>query len=404
MRSLRLATFAIICCMVAGTASATSTPAPAPTPGQKLVPTIRCEPAVIEADEELAWRLSLTLTNPLAVSLLADSGRAVVEDLGKGETRDARTTVLPLSSLVNAVGTLAPGDSRTLRWTAPATIENGRVSIEIDMHDSTGTSHHLTASAEVEPGPYSKRHPSDVLVVDGRKVEIVYVAPADSSVLPAPGVLLVHGHAHHARQMLRGARALSRAGFAVMLVSQPGYGLSEGPPDFMGPRTMAAASAALDRLARSPGVDSTRLGAWGVSRGATVVTLLMTRRSDVRAAVAQAGIFDMWAAYRGTHFEGIRANMVAEAGPDSSAWQARSAAYSAQRLKGRLLLLHGEDDANAPVTQAKAFYAQLQAFGADVEAEFFPGAEHLLPRDQVAGRAMEFLRAALAPAVGATKH
>lgn len=118
----------------------------------------------------------------------------------------------------------------------------------------------------------------------------------------------------------------------------------------------------------------------------------MTRRGDVRAAVAQAGIFDMWAGYRGTRFEGIRANMVAEAGPDSSAWRERSAAYSAKTLKGRLLILHGEDDANVPVAQAKAFYAELKAIGTEVEAEFFPRAEHALPRDQASGRAMEFLR------------
>lgn len=256
MPSARLATLAVICCIFTCMTSEISTSAPSRVAGRKQDPTIRCEPAVIKADDELAWHLSLTLTNPLALPLIADSGRVVVEDLGEGETRVDRTSELPLSRLVKDVGTLEPGTSRTLGWAAPSTIEHGRVSFEIDMHDPSGTSHHLTASAGIEPDLYSKQHPSDLPVVSGRRVEIVYVAPADSSARPAPGVLLVHGHAHHARQMLRRARTLSSTGFAVMLVSQPGYGLSEGPPD-LGPRTIAAASAAFDRLARSPRVDST---------------------------------------------------------------------------------------------------------------------------------------------------
>lgn len=402
MPSPRRAMFAVICA-IACMASDISNSTPSPAAERRQAPTIRCEPAVFEPDDEFVWHSTLTLSNPSAVPLIADSGRVVVEDLGKGETRVPRTSELPLSRLVKVLGTLEPGDSRSVAWSAPATIEHGRASIEIDMHDSSGASRRLTASARIEPGPYSKLHPSDLLVVGGRKVEVVYVAPADSSALPAPGVLLVHGHAHHARQMLRRARTLSREGFAVMLMSQPGYGLSEGPADEMGPRTIAAASAALDRLARSPGVDSTRLGALGFSRGATVVTLLMTRRGDVRAGVAQAGVFDMWAGYRGTQFEGIRANMLAEAGRDSAAWRERSAAYSAKTLKGRLLILHGEDDANVPVAQAKAFYAQLKAIGADVEAEFFPAAEHALPPDLASARALEFLRRTLAPVRAAAR-
>lgn len=72
--------------------------------------------------------------------------------------------------------------------------------------------------------------------------------------------------------------------------------------------------------------------------------------------------------------------------------------------QGAVLILHGEDDANVPVAQAKAFYAQLKAMGADVDAECFPGAEHALPQDQASGRAMELLERALAPAGGAAQR
>jgi dipeptidyl aminopeptidase/acylaminoacyl peptidase len=363
---------------------------------------MQCEPATVVADSEITWRLSLTVRNPLAVSLTADSGQVVVEDRGEGELNAPRTSDLPMSQLVATLGTLAPGESRTLPWMAPATVDRGRLTFEIDAHDSLGAAHRLSAKADAEPSAFSKQHPSQLIDVNGRKVEIVYVAPPDSS-RPAPGVLLIHGHAHNARHMLRGARMLHQAGYAVMIVSQPGYGLSAGPADFMGPRTIAAASAAFDRLARSSGVDSTRLGAWGISRGATVVTLLMMHRPDVRAGIAQAGVYDMWANYRGTQFVGIRANMVAEIGSDSAAWRERSAALSPEKLKGRLLILHGEADPRVPFGQARAFYQDLKARGAEVEAEFLPGAEHMLPRDRVGERTMEFLSRSLRAAAAVSR-
>src|SRR5438093_2655459 len=106
MPSRRLATFALICFTFACMVSQISTSAPSPAAGRKQAPAIRCEPAVAVADEEFAWHLSLTLTNPSAAPLIADSGRVVVEDLDQGETRAPRTNKLPLSRLVQAVGTL----------------------------------------------------------------------------------------------------------------------------------------------------------------------------------------------------------------------------------------------------------------------------------------------------------
>jgi len=376
-------------------------PAAASPTGASKSPTLSCSPAVLVPGDDLAWRMSVSLSNPLSVPLMVDSGAIVVEDLSDNALNADRVSAQPLGRLGDVLRTVSPGAAREARWAAPALVDTGRLTLELDAHDSLGTAYHLTASVALAPGSYSEEHPSEILTVDGKRVEVIYVAPEDS-VRPAPGVLLVHGHAHYARQMLRVARTLHRAGFAVMLVSQPGYGRSEGPPDLMGPHTIAAASAAMDRLAREPGVDPGRLGAWGVSRGATVVTLLMTRRGDVRAGISQAGIYDLWAAYRGTAFDGIRANIASEAGRDSAAWRARSAAYSAKALRGRLLILHGEGDRNVPVEQAKAFYGQLKALGASVDAEIFPASEHELPRDQVAARAIGFLTDALRPKAAAS--
>src|SRR6185503_3345053 len=105
-------------------------------PEDALRPRLRAEPASIEATEDLTWRVSLTLENRLDVALYPDSGQAIAEDTGPGETRvPGRTTELPLQRLVRMVPSLAPGASRTLEWTGLAGMEQGTIAFTIFAHD-----------------------------------------------------------------------------------------------------------------------------------------------------------------------------------------------------------------------------------------------------------------------------
>jgi dipeptidyl aminopeptidase/acylaminoacyl peptidase len=191
--------------------------------------------------------------------------------------------------------------------------------------------------------------------------------------------LLVHGHANQARGMLVQAQRLSTLGFSVMLVSQPGYGQSTGPADFMGPATVKALEAALDRLEQMARVDRSRIAVWGISRGATAAALLAERRPEVRALVVQSGIYDLWAAYRGTRLPGFRETIVQEAGTDSAGWRARSPVLESGALKAAVLVMHGEADDRAPVDQAKGFVQALQSHGLEAESKFLPAVGHVLP-------------------------
>ena len=66
----------------------------------------------------------------------------------------------------------------------------------------------------------------------------------------------------------------ARGGFTVLAVSQPGYGKSEGPPDFVGPNTIAVLEQGVGLLAASPYADPHRLGVFGYSRGGLVLRML----------------------------------------------------------------------------------------------------------------------------------
>jgi dipeptidyl aminopeptidase/acylaminoacyl peptidase len=350
----------------------------------------------VDASVELTWDVVFTIFNPLGVGIYPDSLTLVVEDLDPGETRAPRTSSLDLAPLLRAVESVGAGDSATFQSSVPATAEHARLTFKLGVRQGDRVTYASTATVEAMPGPFSLEHPSQFLEVGGKKVEYVLVPAARDSGL-APGLMMIHGHANHARKMLRSARMYSARGYTVLLASMPGYGQSDGPPDFMGPATVKAMAAAFDRLKAAPGVDPKRLGLWGVSRGATVVTLLAQQRNDVACVISQSGIYDMWAGYRGTGIPGIRENMVNEMGRDSSAWRARSPALATGKPGAAFLILHGENDANVPFAQARGFAQALAARGVTVETRFFPDAEHMLPRGEVQRTAVEFLKRQLAP-------
>jgi dienelactone hydrolase len=419
-------------------------------PAALHAPVLRATAATVAPDEDFMWRVNLVIRNPTARGIYLDSLLLEVEPDTPIQQRSSRTSVERFDRIVRLVDGLAPGDSTSVQLVTQAGAEHATLTLRLGARDAQRNVYRAFTTVRAEPGRFSRAHPSVLVRVNGRAVETVLVpaasvaegdaagreesrgqaegggvaggrAPGDEgpggepaggeeapagdtragaalgSVAPdssgrAPGVLLVHGHGASARTMLAMARVLSRRGFAVMLVSMPGYGGSEGPPDFMGPATLAAASAALDRLGASPGVDPARLGAWGLSRGATVVAELAARRRDLRAVVAQGGIYDLWAEARDTRVAGIRGVIESEAGRDSAAWGERSPILRAGRVRGAVLLLHGERDPNVPIAQARAFEAALRAAGADVEATYYSGSGHALPRAPSNRTALDFLR------------
>lgn len=335
-------------------------------------------PDTVRASAQFTWTVPLGLSNPAAVGLYVDSLTLRTEDLGAGETRAARVIESPLPVLVKLLPTIAAHDSSTLQFVGPATRERARLTFTFLVHQAEGKPFTLERTVEAVPGPTSSQYPSHLIMVNGRKVETVLVPSLEDG--PAPGLLLIHGHASNARLMLPLALQVAKRGYTVMLVSMPGYGLSQGPADFMGPATLAAAEAALDSLEAVPSVRGQKVGAWGVSRGATVALELAQARKELACAIGQSGIYDLWAVYRDSQVPGIRDVIVNEAGRDSAAWTARSPAVHPAWVNASVLLLHGDHDPNAPVAQAKWFYDRLLARGKSAQAEFLPNAGHQLPQ------------------------
>ena len=230
----------------------------------------------------------------------------------------------------------------------------------------------------------------------GKHVEVFLARPDGTG--PWPAVLLVHGHQEQARDggamYARTGRlgVLARRGYVAVAVSQPGYGRSDGPPDFCGPFTQEAAETVLAWLRARPFVVPGKIALFGYSRGAIVAAMVATRDPGLGAVILGAGAYDFSTWYP-TPLPGIDANIRSEAGVSREAFGARSAIHHVDRIAAPVLLLHGAADERVPFRQAEVFAERLRAAGRSVTLKVFASG-HGIPVDAQYREVFPFLEAA----------
>jgi dipeptidyl aminopeptidase/acylaminoacyl peptidase len=226
--------------------------------------------------------------------------------------------------------------------------------------------------------------------VDGKNLEAITFKPEGDG--PFPGLLLIPGHATTARDWIPNGLTFARNGFAGVAVSQPGYGHSEGPADFVGPKTIKALSEGYRKFQREPFVDAKRMGVVGYSRGGMAASLLAVQLDDVKAVVLGAGVYDFKKAYDEVKIEGIRQNMERETGMTAEAIKQRSSVLQMEKLKCPVLILHGEKDINVPVSQALLLRDRLTALKKNFEIQLFPDKDHSIGPQNLYQYSLDFLR------------
>jgi len=211
-------------------------------------------------------------------------------------------------------------------------------------------------------------------VVNGKSVEAISFRPAGDG--PFPGVLLIPGYQRTARNYVPLGIRLANEGFAALAVTQPGFGKSDGPADFVGPKTLAALTEGYRKLRQESYVDPARMGIFGYSRGGMAASLLALELEDVKAAIFGAGIYDFKRAYDDSTLPGVRENMKDETGMTKEAIIQRSSILRMERLKCPVLVLHGGKDINVPVSQAFLLRDRLTQLHKEFEFKLFPDREH----------------------------
>ena len=213
-----------------------------------------------------------------------------------------------------------------------------------------------------------------VYVWNRNRIEGISIRPLAEDKFP--GLLLLAGRSP-AQNSINFGLIFAEQGFACLSVSDPGFGKSEGKPDFVGPDSIKALAAGFEKFRREPFVDSNKMGIFGYSRGGMAASLLTIRLGKkVRAAVFGAGIYDFKRAYDETGFDGIRENMRTETGMTTKAIKERSSILLMKKLKTPVLIIHGENDVNAPTNQALLLRDRLTDLKKDFEIKILANHKH----------------------------
>ena len=109
-----------------------------------------------------------------------------------------------------------------------------------------------------------------------------------------PAIVIGLGFTVARNSLVQEGRLFAEAGFVTLAIDYRHFGTSGGAPRgrLLPMQEVDDFRAAIDWLETQPGVDAGRIGVWGTSFGAGIVTHVAAHDIRVRACVAQAPIFD----------------------------------------------------------------------------------------------------------------
>jgi dipeptidyl aminopeptidase/acylaminoacyl peptidase len=218
-------------------------------------------------------------------------------------------------------------------------------------------------------------------------------------------IVLSNGYGEHQDQMLPVTDFLTRAGFSVFTYDMRSRGRSDGRYVTLGALEQADLMSVVDYLASRPDVDAGRIGAFGLSLGASVSVMAAAHDRRIRAVVADCGFSDAPGIVSSSfeHFVGLPSWPF---GPVTVRLAERRAGVSIHDVRPvdvvgaisprPLLLIHGTDDIPVPPENSQRLFDHA---GEPKELWWVPGAGHAQSRD-VAGaeydrRVIAFFEAAL---------
>ncbi len=228
---------------------------------------------------------------------------------------------------------------------------------------------------------------SDGLGLDGL---LVLPTGRDRADGPFPLITWVHGgpDSRYADQFLLGPRSpaqwLAAAGYAVFLPNPRG-GVGHGR-DFMaevlrsvGGSEWSDIVTGIDLLIAEGVADSDRLGIAGGSHGGFMTAWAIGQSDRFKAAMMIAGISDWGMLVATGEYGTLDAALAGSCGWEGTGPHPHdqvSPISFASKVRTPVLIVHGEDDTNVPVSQAIYFHRALSWFGAEHELVIYPREGH----------------------------
>ncbi len=189
-----------------------------------------------------------------------------------------------------------------------------------------------------------------------KKIEYFYVEPSLGR--PWPAVIFIHGFQegpstpggrefYDAGEMQK----LAERGILAVSVSQPGFGGSDGPPDFGGPLSQSAAESVIGEIRARDDVRYGKIVLLGIGRGAGVAAIAASGDTLLAGAVLISGVYNFkhmvrkWRASKDPRAKSLVARFQKEAGFAPQALRERSVLMRGKRIEIPILAIHGEKDA-----------------------------------------------------------
>jgi dipeptidyl aminopeptidase/acylaminoacyl peptidase len=227
---------------------------------------------------------------------------------------------------------------------------------------------------------------------DGLQLDGLLILPAgrtrDDG--PFPLVTLVHGgpYFRHADECVLSVvdcgQWLATAGYAVFLPnprggSGRGHEFAAMVAGAVGGDEWTDILSGIDLLVARGVADPKRLGISGWSHGGFMAAWATARTDRFKAAVMGAGISD-WGMQAGTGDWGVLDAALGGStgweGPGPHAHDRNSPISYASTIRTPVLILHGEEDTNVPLSQAIHFHRALRHFGVEHELVVYPREGH----------------------------
>lgn len=183
-----------------------------------------------------------------------------------------------------------------------------------------------------------------------------FFAVDDKARMPAPGVLIAHAWGGRDDFVSEKARAVAKLGYAGFAMDMYGKGILGGGPDenaklmqpFLEDRTQLQGRMmkSLETMRGLPEVDAGKVAAMGFCFGGLCVLDLARAGADVAGVVSFHGLFK----------------------PPGNT--------SGNKIKAKVLALHGHDDPMVPVDDVVALEKELTEAGADWQIHVYGGTMH----------------------------
>ena len=223
---------------------------------------------------------------------------------------------------------------------------------------------------------------------DGTDVEAFLTAPANRAAGTAhPLIVAIHGgpHGQQGPAFNLKAQVYASKGWATLMVNyrgSTGYGqkFADAIARDQNGREAQDVLAGIDAaLARHAWLDAGRLGIEGGSYGGQLVNWIVTQTDRFRAAIPSAGIANLVSFnYTAFYHDYLAVEFGAfphEADTMDLLWE-RSPLRGVAKVKTPVLILHGENDSDVPISEAEQWYIALKDVGVDTVMVRYPREGH----------------------------